>query len=209
MATISMVSRPYRCEINIKMSRFIADVFPVISVSEAQEYVSGIRKEFSDANHVVFAYVVGVSGQAQKYSDDGEPAGTAGAPVLDVIKKNGITNTLLVVTRYFGGIKLGTGGLVRAYTQAARTVLDKAGLTAISPHLMMNITMNYKALDFMRIMIEGVNGYIETTDFTEKISMTAFIPETSVEKFLHKTVGLPGIEILTGETKVLPKKNSP
>ena len=106
-------------ELNVKNSRFISEVFPVSSQADAREKLHELKKKYSDATHVVHAFVVGASGEVNGMSDDGEPSGTAGRPVLDVLKGSGLTNILLTVTRYFGGTLLGTGGLVHAYSDSA------------------------------------------------------------------------------------------
>ncbi len=114
-------------EIIINKSRFIGYAKPISSEDEAIGFIQEIKAKHKDATHNVYAYVCGESNNIQRYSDDGEPSGTAGIPVLEVIKKEDLRNVVVVVTRYFGGIKLGTGGLVRAYTKSAKTGLD-AGL---------------------------------------------------------------------------------
>ena len=111
-------------EIIIEKSRFIGYCAPVSSEEEALEFIEKIKKKHYDATHNVFAYVVGLDNNIQRYNDDGEPSGTAGVPILEVIKKEDLRNVVIVVTRYFGGIKLGTGGLIRAYTKGAKIALD-------------------------------------------------------------------------------------
>lgn len=108
----------------IKNSRFIAEVFPVTSQAEAREKLHSIKQQYKDATHVVHAFIAGLNAETSGMSDDGEPSGTAGRPVLDVLKGSGVTNILLTVTRYFGGTLLGTGGLVHAYSDSAKQVLS-------------------------------------------------------------------------------------
>ena len=120
---MNILLRPSRTESVVKNSRFIAEVFPVASQAEAREKLHEVKALYKDATHVVHAFVAGLQGETNGMSDDGEPSGTAGRPVLDVLKGSGITNILLTVTRYFGGTLLGTGGLVRAYGDAAKQVL--------------------------------------------------------------------------------------
>ena len=115
------ISRDYRKEIVIEKSRFICSLKKVHSEAEAQEFIKAVKKEFWDATHNCSAYIV--DDLAQRSSDDGEPSGTAGIPMLEVLRKNGLTETAAVVTRYFGGIKLGAGGLVRAYSGLAQKIL--------------------------------------------------------------------------------------
>ncbi|WP_143875772.1 YigZ family protein, partial [Oenococcus oeni] len=104
-------------ELIIKKSRFISDIYPLKEEQEAKKIIENVRKKNPNANHVVFAYTVGLNREIQRMSDNGEPVGTAGKPVLDAITKNNLINVLITVTRYFGGIKLGAGGLIRAYSQ--------------------------------------------------------------------------------------------
>lgn len=120
------ISRDYRKEIVIEKSRFICSLKKVHSEAEAQEFIKAVKKEFWDATHNCSAYIV--DDLAQRSSDDGEPSGTAGIPMLEVLRKNGLTETVAVVTRYFGGIKLGAGGLVRAYSGSVAGAVKEAGL---------------------------------------------------------------------------------
>ena len=120
------ISRDYRKEIVIEKSRFICSLKKVHSEAEAQEFIKAVKKEFWDATHNCSAYIV--DDLAQRSSDDGEPSGTAGIPMLEVLRKNGLTETAAVVTPYFGGIKLGAGGLVRAYSGSVAGAVKEAGL---------------------------------------------------------------------------------
>ncbi len=113
-------------ETNVKNSRFIAELYPVQSQAEARDKLREVKEKYKDATHVVHAFIAGLKGETSGLSDDGEPSGTAGRPVFEVLKGSGITNVLLTVTRYFGGTLLGTGGLVRAYSDAAKLVLADA-----------------------------------------------------------------------------------
>jgi uncharacterized YigZ family protein len=122
------IARRVEHEIEIKRSRFITHLEPVGSVAEADEFIAGIRKRYWDARHNCVAMVTGVTGDQARSSDDGEPSGTAGVPMMEVLKRRGMTDVVAVVTRYFGGIKLGAGGLVRAYGNAVSEALDRAQL---------------------------------------------------------------------------------
>ncbi|MTE22979.1 YigZ family protein [Microbacterium sp. ZXX196] len=122
------IARRVDHEIEIKRSRFLAHLVPVSSVDDADAAIAGIRKEFWDARHNCVAMVTGVSGDQARSSDDGEPSGTAGVPMLEVLRRRGMTDVVAVVTRYFGGVKLGAGGLVRAYGNAVSEALDRAQL---------------------------------------------------------------------------------
>ena len=131
-------------EIVEKKSRFIANVFPVENQQQAEEKIAEITKKYWDARHNCYAYVIGINGENTRCSDNGEPSGTAGKPILEVINGAGLTNTLVIVTRYFGGVLLGTGGLVRAYTQAAQAGLADAqtGEMVYSQKLTLEVAYN-------------------------------------------------------------------
>ncbi|MBN1318557.1 MAG: YigZ family protein, partial [Anaerolineales bacterium] len=127
MTSYPIPEREVRKEIRVVNSRFIATVAPALTVDQAKEFISRIRNEFADASHNVPAFLIGYGSSVTAHcSDDGEPSGTAGRPVLSVLRGSGLGDVVLVITRYFGGTKLGTGGLVRAYSEAARQVLDLA-----------------------------------------------------------------------------------
>ena len=146
-------------EIVEKKSRFIANVFYVSSQQEAEEKLAEIYKKYWDAKHNCYAYVIGVNGENTKCSDNGEPSGTAGKPILEVINGSGITNILVVVTRYFGGVLLGTGGLVRAYTQAAQAGIaaTKVGEMVYSQLLTLEVGYN---------MINNVKYYLSQNEIS-------------------------------------------
>ncbi|MFW5913732.1 MAG: YigZ family protein, partial [Bacillota bacterium] len=120
------IKRPVTHETIIKHSRFIAFLAPVFTKAEADKFIASIKSEHPDANHHCFAYIVGDEGIVQKAEDDGEPSKTAGVPMLETLKKNTLTNIVAVVVRYFGGIKLGAGGLIRAYGKSVSDALEKA-----------------------------------------------------------------------------------
>ena len=130
-------------EIEIEKSRFICHMIPAGSENEATGYIERIRKKHYNATHNVPVYLIGDQYAIQKYSDDGEPSGTAGLPVLEMLKKEGFTNICLVITRYFGGTKLGKGGLVRAYTQSAKSALEEAQILEFKECAVVGMTMDY------------------------------------------------------------------
>ncbi|HIU94159.1 MAG TPA: YigZ family protein, partial [Candidatus Aphodomorpha intestinavium] len=121
------VKQPGEAELVIKRSRFIGRCFPVADEQEALRLLEQVRRQHWDATHNCYAYSVGVSGACARYSDDGEPSGTAGLPMMEALRRSGVTDALVVVTRYFGGILLGAGGLVRAYSAAAAAAVRSAG----------------------------------------------------------------------------------
>lgn len=130
----------------VEKSRFIAHAMPVTSLDEAREYVASVKEEYRDATHNVPAIIVGAKQEVQWASDDGEPSGTSGLPMLKLISGEGLTNLAVVVTRYFGGIKLGTGGLARAYTAAARLGLDAAGRCEVMESALIRYEFDYSYL---------------------------------------------------------------
>ena len=136
-------------EITEKKSRFIATVRPVESEDEAVSFINETKKKYWDARHNCSAYQVGPGGRFQRSSDDGEPAGTAGRPILEVLKKQGLTNTAIVVTRYFGGIKLGASGLIRAYSHTAALGLEVADIAVYTPFTILKATVAYPLVSTM------------------------------------------------------------
>ena len=133
-------------EIIIEKSLFIGYAAPAGTEEEALEFIQTIKKKHRDATHNVPAYVIGENNAVQRFSDDGEPSGTAGVPMLEVLKKEDLRDTVLVVTRYFGGIKLGAGGLVRAYTKAAKAALEAAGIVTRVLHQVVQVSIDYTLL---------------------------------------------------------------
>ena len=130
-------------ELVINRSRFIGQCFPVSSETEALDILQGLRKKYWDATHNCYAYSVGQKGEIARFSDDGEPGGTAGMPMMDALRGAGVTNALCVVTRYFGGILLGTGGLVRAYSRACAEAIRAAGVVRMAPCDLVEFSVPY------------------------------------------------------------------
>lgn len=170
----------------IDKSRFIAHVFPVESREEADAFLAEIREKYKDATHNVPAMVIGDKSQIQWASDDGEPQGTSGAPMVQMMVKEGLTNLIVVVTRYFGGIKLGTGGLVRAYTSSAKLGLEAAGVCSVREMAELTVKIDYpylakiqnmasEQLDLEEADREGeenlLNFRIANIQYTDKIEM--------------------------------------
>lgn len=176
-------------EYTVNKSRFIGYACPVLSSEEAVEFIASIRQKHSDATHNVYAYAVR-SPEYSRYSDDGEPQGTAGMPVLDVIKKSGLTDCCIVVTRYFGGILLGTGGLVRAYSHSAKLAVEKAGIVKMSMCSQMVCICDYSFYPKLSALIPDCHGVIENTVFGENVSIAFRIPEYEEPSFAEKLTQL-------------------
>lgn len=163
-----------------KKSRFLGGVYPVTSEQEAKEILERVRKQHYDARHNCWCYIL-KSGQ-KRYSDDGEPQGTAGQPMLNVFEREGVVDVLCVVTRYFGGILLGTGGLCRAYTKAAKDALDAAGISRMQPWLRQQITVSYALFERAKLLIAAQEGAVEDAQYGADILITYRIPEGADER---------------------------
>lgn len=170
-----------------KKSEFIGVCAPVTTEAEAIAFVNSIKKKHSAARHNVYAYVLR-DGNTQRFSDDGEPHGTAGMPVLDSIRKAGITDAAVVVTRYFGGILLGTGGLVRAYTAAASGAVKEAGIAEVGDFALIEVKANYS--DYQKIMpiISSYGARIEESEFATDVRMVLMVLDEQEEKFINELV---------------------
>lgn len=175
MDSYRTVGREAVAEIVIKKSRFICYVKPVETAEAAQEFVEAIRKKHWDATHNVPAWRVGMPVPAERFSDDGEPAGTAGMPVLEVLRKQDITNCVLVVTRYFGGTLLGAGGLVRAYTESAVKGLEAAGIVTCHLYRHFSITIPYPLLGSILHLLEKLGGKLEEPIYGEKVQIKGWL----------------------------------
>lgn len=153
----------------VEKSRFIAHAMPVTSLDEAREYVAAVKEEYRDATHNVPAIIVGAKQEMQWASDDGEPGGTSGLPMLKFIAGEGLTNLTVVVTRYFGGIKLGTGGLARAYTAAAKLGIEAAGVCEVLESALLKYEFDYSYLSKLQNMAAGGSFEIIDPEYTDVV----------------------------------------
>jgi uncharacterized YigZ family protein len=173
-----------RVETVVVNSRFIATAALASTVAEAQDFIARIRAEFADATHNVYAYRVGYgSSVIDSCSDDGEPPGTAGRPVLVVVQNSGLGDIVLVVTRYFGGTKLGTGGLVRAYSGAAQAVLAALPRTERIEKRTFDLTVPYKFYDTLTRLVAAHDGQIDNAQFAADIAVRLTFPVDRLEEF--------------------------
>lgn len=168
-------------EITIERSRFIAHVRPVESKEEADEFFTAVRKKYRDATHNVPAMVLGDKMQIQWGSDDGEPQGTSGAPMVQFMVNEGITNTAVIVTRYFGGIKLGTGGLVRAYTQAAQAGLAASGICQVKEMSIYTVKIDYSCLAKLQSSEEKFGYRIKEIQYEDMVKATLLAEPENLE----------------------------
>lgn len=164
-------------EIVEKKSRFIAEVFPVTSEEEAMQYLEETRKRYWDARHHCWAYVLGRNPSAERMSDDGEPAGTAGKPILEVIRGRQITDVLVIVTRYFGGTLLGTGGLVRAYTASAAEGLKHSEIITRFHGFKLRIASDYTSLGKIQHLLAQRDICILESVYTDKVELVVLVPD--------------------------------
>lgn len=154
-----------------RRSRFIGAIRPVTTEEEAVAFIGEKKKEHWDATHNVYAYILR-QGQIRRYSDDGEPQGTAGIPVLDVLQKAGLTDCVVVVTRYFGGVLLGAGGLVRAYSHGASLAVQAGEPVEMRPCTVARVTAGYAQYGMLERLIPAVGGVIDDTAFTDTVAVT-------------------------------------
>lgn len=173
-------------EIIEKKSRFIAHVFPVESEAEAQERIDEIRKKYWDARHNCHAFVLGEKNEVSRCSDDGEPSGTAGRPILEVITGQGVHNVLVIVTRYFGGTLLGTGGLVRAYSQAAQAGLAASKIITRQPGHRVTVHTDYNGIGKLQYIVGKMGFHTLDTRYTETVEMDVLVPQQDCGIFLKE-----------------------
>lgn len=184
-------------EVIIKKSRFLGIAANVESEEEAREMLAKVRKEHYASRHVCYAYSIGDTNPSLKFSDDGEPGGTAGKPILDVVINSGISNMIIIVVRYFGGVLLGTGGLVRAYTQSAKEAVDAAVKTAVWVTREMTISLDYGDFERVKSLLDELEGATYEVEYSDKVIIKSNIPEKYCDNLkkevIEKTAGRANI----------------
>lgn len=191
-------------EITIQKSRFIANVKRVESEREAQEFIQAVKKEHRDATHNCSAYLIGENDHIQKANDDGEPSGTAGVPILEVLKKKGLKDTAVVVTRYFGGIKLGAGGLIRAYGSATTQGIQNTGIVRRELMQGISITAQYSLLGKLENEIRQQTNYLlEEIRYLENVEFIVYVKPEEQSVFEAWIVDLTSDQ---AETALLDQK---
>ena len=193
------VSKSSTFEFIEKKSKFIAYVQPIQCEKDALDFINNIKTKHWDARHNVYAYVL-LDNNISRYSDDGEPHGTAGVPVLDILKKNNLYNVAIVVTRYFGGILLGTGGLVRAYSAAATGAINASGIIKMSHCFECELLCDYNQYGKISNIINECGGIIINTDFTQEINVCFYLKKENLsilsKKILEMSSGALNYKII-------------
>ena len=189
-------------EIVIQRSRFICTLKRIDGFDDALSFVKSVKKKYSDATHNCYAFISNAAGTEQRFSDDGEPQGTAGQPMLEVLKKKGIFMTAVVVTRYFGGVKLGAGGLVSAYTRAVAETVENAKIVKNVVGVSLEITCGYEMYNALLQALKDKVFATLSTDFADNVKMTIAVPKEdadNIEKDI--TCALLGqVSVLKGAT---------
>ena len=201
------LARRASAEMTERKSVFIGTAAPVASEEEARSLIEEMRREYHDATHNVYAYILN-SGAVARYSDDGEPQGTAGIPVLNVLKMSGATDLCVVVTRYFGGILLGAGGLVRAYSAAAKLALDEAGIVAMTDFAVLQIQCSYSDYQRLTVQLPKYGATEDDTQFDSAVSILAGIESSRAPALMaalsELTNGRASAEIVGHEERPAP-----
>lgn len=183
----------------VNKSKFMAHVKHVESEEAAREFVLMIRKKYFDATHNCSAWILGERGDKQKSNDDGEPGGTAGNPILETIKKNELTNCAIVVTRYFGGIKLGAGGLIRAYSHTAALGLSNSKIVQITAFRKLSLTLEYNFLATVENYLRNKKIRVFSTDYADVVTLELLLLPAQVEPFLIELNDLTAANFLSEE----------
>lgn len=173
-------------EIVEKKSRFIAHVKPVISEEEALQFIEELKKKYWDARHNCYAFIIGKNAQVVRFSDDGEPSGTAGKPILEVLQNQELRDVVVVVTRYFGGVLLGTGGLVRAYTQSTQVGLDAAKICTMTPMVIITTVIDYTLLGKIKYVLAQKEALVKDEEYGADVTITFGIPSDQKERLLKE-----------------------
>ncbi|WP_429970644.1 YigZ family protein [Fructilactobacillus sp. Tb1] len=170
-------------EFEIKKSKFIASVERVNNEDEARMFIAMVAEAHKKASHICFAYIIGENDNIQRESDNGEPSGTAGVPILEVIKNNHLHDTIVVVTRYFGGIKLGAGGLIRAYSNSASQVIEKVGVVEKLLQTRVELTIAYSLNDKLQYYLKEHGYQILNVEYGSEIKITTAAMSDKIEEF--------------------------
>ena len=205
MAEYYVPARDSETEFTEKRSRFIGHVWRVETEEEAREKIAQMKSKYYDARHNCWCYLIR-EGNITRYSDDGEPQGTAGQPMLEVFRREGVENVCCVVTRYFGGVLLGAGGLTRAYTKGAKDALDAAGIARMSLWTLWDVPCTYPLLERVKLDIAAAGGVIRDAAYSADITLRAAFPAGGAEIFSARLTELSagGLEMTAAGEEFLP-----
>jgi uncharacterized YigZ family protein len=200
MSEYFIVSKMGEGEIVEKKSRFISHVIPITTEEEALCHIEKIKKQYWDARHNCFAFVIGKNNEIQRFSDDGEPQGTAGKPILEVLVNGNIHNTLIVVTRYFGGTLLGTGGLVRAYGLSSKEGLKNACVMHVCPGVQFCVETDYNSIGKIKYIM-GQMGIESEEEYGASVILNIKMKKEDFEQFKSKVIDVTSDKAVWGEIK--------
>lgn len=179
-------------EIVEKKSRFIATVLPIDTEEEALQYIEKIKKKYWDARHNCFAFVIGSNNEIQRFSDDGEPQGTAGKPILETLLNENLHNTLIVVTRYFGGTLLGTGGLVRAYGQSSKEGIRNSVIQKVCEGISFKLTVDYNSIGKIKYIMEQMGITDAQEEYGQNVVLSILMKKDEYNEFNTKVTDATG-----------------
>ncbi|WP_220751029.1 YigZ family protein [Apilactobacillus xinyiensis] len=177
-------------EIIIKKSQFICNIARIKDDAEANDFIDNIKEQHKKATHNCYAYIIGKDDHIQRASDNGEPTGTAGVPILEAIKLNELHNIVAVVTRYFGGIKLGAGGLIRAYSNATSSTIDNLGIVNKILQTQIDILVDYSLFDKLNYYLSENNINVIDTTYTSKVTISVSVDKEKIESFQNSIINL-------------------
>lgn len=207
MVAYRTIQKAATAEFIDRRSRFIGQIRPVTSEAEAAAFIESVRKQYWDARHHVPAYILR-DGDVRRFSDDGEPQGTAGMPTLDVLQKQNLTDCVVVITRYFGGILLGGGGLVRAYSHTASLAVEAAGITEMRPAFLQEIRCSYTQYGWLAALVEAGGGTVTDTEYTDEVLVRMLLDadrQSAFEKQLtERSAGSLTPQILEEQYRSVP-----
>ena len=169
-------------ELEVKRSKFIGLVYPIASRDDVDSILADVRRRYANASHIIYAYRIGVNGAMEYYTDAGEPSGTAGAPILKLLSSMDVSNTLVVVVRYFGGTKLGTGGLVKAYSRVAKLAIDNAGLKPLVKMVRVRVCVPYNVFERLKAAVKDAGGKILTKSFGDDVEVVFEVPQHEFDR---------------------------
>lgn len=198
MSEYYIPSHEGEAEFTEKRSQFLGHVRQISSEEEAKAFIAEMKKKYYDARHNCWCYIV--KDGPERYSDDGEPQGTAGIPMLEVFRREGICNFVCVVTRYFGGVLLGAGGLLRAYTKSAKDALDAAGVSVVRPWTETDIPCSYSMAERLKNEVAAMNGIVADTEYGAAVVIKALVPEERYEELSDRIFDVTNGTVKTVKT---------